>query len=216
MHWYIRFQGSVTDFGSRISFRSSVSIISSSGLGLALVKYLSMKSPISFLFSWKKFPEIDEFRSETSRFVWSCVDLDRQHVFIWHEQAGEKHTGEGPCLPFGQSANTLQPSCGTITKRIFILGLWLVHSLCFVYTKLCSNAPFYWMISNNHVNSSHLEIVTLVLVCDTWGSARVTESKPSVKMGHFGVISLCQINQHVDHLQILKHLWVEYSKKEHV
>ena len=122
--------------------------------------------------------------------LWSCVDLDRQHLFIWHEQAGEKHTGEGPCLPFGQSANTLQPSCGTITKRIFILGLWLVHSLCFVYTKLCSNAPFYWMISNNHVNSSHLETMTFVLVCDTWGSARVTESKPSVKMGHFGVISL--------------------------
>ena len=105
--------------------------------------------------------------------LWSCVDLARQHVFIWHEQAGEKHTGEGPCLPFGQSANTLQPSCGTITKRIFILGLWLVHSLCFVYTKLCSNAPFYWMISNNHVNSSHLEIVSFVLVCDRWGSARV-------------------------------------------
>ena len=148
--------------------------------------------------------------------LWSCVDLDRQHVFIWHEQAGEKHTGEGPCLPFSQSANTLQPSCGTITKRIFMLGLWLVHSLCFVYTKICSNAPFYWIISNNHVNSSHLETVTFVLVCDTWGSARVMESKPSVKMGHFGVISQCRIDQYADHLQNLKHLWVEYSKKEHV
>ena len=103
-----------------------------------------------------------------------------------------------------------------MTKRIFILGLWLVHSLCFVYTKLCSNATFYWMISNNHVNSSHLEIVTFVLVCDTWGSARVTESKPAEKMGHFRVISQCRINQYVDHLQNLKHLWVEYSKKEHV
>ena len=148
--------------------------------------------------------------------LWSCVDLDRQHVFIWREQAGEKHTSEGPCLPFGQSANPLQPSCGTITRRIFRLGLWLVHSLCFVYTKLCSNAPFYWTISNNHVNSSHLEIVTFVLVCDTWDSAQVTESKPSVKMGHFGVISQCRIDQYVDHLQNLKHLWGEYSKKEHV
>ena len=136
--------------------------------------------------------------------LWSCADLDRQHVFIWHEQAREKHTGEGPCLPFGQSAKTLQPSCDTITKRIFILGLWLVHFLCFVYTKLCSNAPFYWKISNSHVNSSHLEIVAFVLVCDTWGSTLVTESKPSVKMGHFGVISQCRIDQYVDHLQNLK------------
>ena len=67
-----------------------------------------------------------------------------------------------------------------------------------------------------YVNSSHLETVTFVLVCDTWGSAQVTESKPSVKMGHFGVISQGQIDQYVDHLQNLKHLWVEYSKKEHV
>ena len=175
-----------------------------------------MKSPISFLFSWKRFPEFEEFRSETSRCAMICVDLDRQHVFIWHEQAGEKHTGEGLCLPFGQSANTLQLSCGTITKRIVILGLWLVHSLCFVYTKLRSNAPFYWKTSNNHVNSSHLKIVTFVLVCDTWGSARVTESKLSVKMGHFRVISQCRIDQYVYHLQNLKHLWVEYSKKEHI
>ena len=55
------------------------------------------------------------------------------------------------------------------------------------------------------MNSSHLEIETFVLVCDTWGSAWVTESKPSVKMGHFGVISQCQIDQYVDHLQNLKH-----------
>ena len=141
---------------------------------------------------------------------WSWVDLVRQHnVFIWHKE----HTSEGPCLPFGQSANTLQPSCGTITKSIFILGFWLVHSFCFVYTKLCSIAPFYWMILDNCVNSSHLEIVTFVLVCDTWGSARVTESKPSVKMGHFRVISQCRIDQYVDYLQNLEHLWVEYNQK---
>ena len=175
-----------------------------------------MKSPISFLFSWKDFLKLKSLGVKQVPLLWSCADLDRQHVFIWHEQAREKHTGKGPCLPFGQSANTLQPSCGTITKRIFILGLWLVHSLCFVYTKLCSNAPFYWMISNNHVNNSHLEIVTFVLVCNTWGSARVTESKPSVKMGHFGVISQCQIDQYIDYLQNLKHLQVKYSKKEHV
>ena len=96
--------------------------------------------------------------------------------------------------------------------RIFILGFWLVHSVCFVYTKLCSVAPFYWMILDNRVNSSHLESVTFVLVCDTLGSARVTESKPSVKMGHFGVISKCWIDQYVDHLQYLKHLWVKYNK----
>ena len=141
---------------------------------------------------------------------WSCVDLVRQHnVFIWHEE----HTSEGPCLPFGQSVNILQPSCGTITKNIFILGFWLVHSLYFVYTKLCSIAPFYWMILNNCVTSSHLEIMTFVLVCVTWGSAQVTESKTSVKMGHFGVISQCRIDQYVDNLQNLKHLWVEYNQK---
>ena len=72
------------------------------------------------------------------------------------------------------------------------------------------------MILDNCVNSSHLEIVTFVLVCDIWGSARVAESKPSVKIGHFGVISQCQIDQYVDHLQNLKHLWVEYNKKEYV
>ena len=69
------------------------------------------------------------------------------------------------------------------------------------------------MILDNCVNSSHLVIVTFVLVCDTWGSARVTESKPLVKMGHFGVISQCRIDQYVDYLQNLKHLWVEYNQK---
>ena len=69
------------------------------------------------------------------------------------------------------------------------------------------------MILDNCVNSSHLEIVTFVLVCDTWGSARVTESKPSVKMGHFGVISQCRIDQYDDYLQNLEHLWVEYNQK---
>ena len=69
------------------------------------------------------------------------------------------------------------------------------------------------MILDNRVNSSDLEIVTFVLVCNTWGSARVTESKPSVKMGHFGVISQCRIDQYVNHLQNLKHLWVEYNQK---
>ena len=72
---------------------------------------------------------------------------------------------------------------------------------------------FYWMILGSCVNSSHLEIVTFVLVCDTWGSAGVTESKPSVTMGHFGVISQCRIDQYVDYLQNLEHLWVEYNQK---
>ena len=35
----------------------------------------------------------------------------------------------------------------------------------------------------------------------------------NVKMSHFGVISQCRINQYVDHLQNLKHLWVEYNQK---
>ena len=149
-----------------------------------------MKSPIYFLFSEKDFLKLKSSGVKQSALPRSCVDLDRQHVFNWHENStGRKHTSEGPCLPFDQSANTLQPSCGTITKRIVILGPWLVHSLCLVDTKLWSNAPFYWTILNNHVNSSHLEIVTFVLVRDTWGSARVMESKHSVKMGHVGVIS---------------------------
>ena len=69
------------------------------------------------------------------------------------------------------------------------------------------------MILNNCVTSSHLEIVTFVLVCDSWGSAWVTESKMSVKKGHVGVISQCQIDQYADNLQNLKHLWVEYNQK---
>ena len=92
---------------------------------------------------------------------------------------------------------------------LYSASVWF--TLCaFVNTRLCSNAPFYWMISEC-VNSSHLEISTFVLVCDTWGSAGVTESKPSVKMGHFRVISQCQIDHYVKYLQNLKHLWCEYN-----
>ena len=32
-------------------------------------------------------------------------------------------------------------------------------------------------------------------------------------MGHFGVISQCRINQYVNYLQNLEHLWVEYNQK---
>ena len=32
-------------------------------------------------------------------------------------------------------------------------------------------------------------------------------------MGQFGVISQCRIDKYVDHLQNLKHLWVEYNPK---
>ena len=87
-HWYIRFGAleAVTDFGSRTSLQSSVSspIISSSGAELAPAKYLSIKSPISLFSSSKRFPKIDEFSSETSRFAMtmcrSCQTTQRVHL----------------------------------------------------------------------------------------------------------------------------------------
>ena len=113
-----------TDFGSRTSLQLSVSlpIISSSGAELALVKYLSMKFPIFLFSSSKRFPEIDEFSSETSRFAMTMCRSSQTTQRVHLTRDREKHASEGPCLPFGESANIFQPSCGTITKSIFILG----------------------------------------------------------------------------------------------
>ena len=84
-------------------------------------KKFSTNSPISLFSSSKRFPKIDEFSSETSRFAMIMCRSSQttQRVHLTRDQ--EKHISKGSCLPFGQSANTLQPSCGTITKSIFIL-----------------------------------------------------------------------------------------------
>ena len=138
---------------------------------------------------------LDPFSCECHIYISGC----QEQILCRPSELGfEGHTSGPYLLPC-----LLMEWAGTITKRIFILSYWLVYSLCFVYTTLCSIMPFYSMILDNCVNSSHLEIATFVLVCGTWGSAWVMESKPWVKMGHFRVISKCWIDEYVNHLQNL-------------
>ena len=128
-------------------------------------------------------------------------DTQRCHFSVKHALAFAKRIA-GWCTSFRKRRAISESS--DIPERKFLYSDSDWFTLCALFIpKLCSNAPFCWMISDNYVNSSHLEIVTFVLVCDTWGSARATESKPLVKMGHFRVISQSRIDQYVNHLQNL-------------
>ena len=82
----------MTDFSSRTSFRLSVSIISSSGLGLALVKNNQWNLQfLSFLVE-KDFPKLKSLGVKQVALLWSCVDLDRQYMFNWHENSTGRNT----------------------------------------------------------------------------------------------------------------------------
>ena len=165
-----------------------------------------MKSSISLLSSSKRFSKIDEFSSETSRFA-MIICRSSQTTRVQLTRGTHERRPLSAFWPISEHLTT---------------ELWYNHQEYF-YTRLLIGSLFLLCLHqtllnraflvDNCVNSSHLEIVTFVLVCDTWGSARVTESKPSMKMGHFGVISQCRIDQYVDYLQNLKHLWVKYNQK---
>ena len=82
----------MTDFGWRTSFRSSVSIISSSGLGLALVKIYQWNLQFLSFSVEKDYPKLKSLGVKQVALLWSCVDLDRQHMFNWHENSTGRNT----------------------------------------------------------------------------------------------------------------------------